>query len=131
MQAAGSLGGSGLPAQIGPSDARRTVNSNGATRSWPSKLASVRGLPRLAPIYAALILPAPVHSPDAAAGRVNISPWCLLIATVVGAIVLVSFAAALGRAGFPNQVVSASASPSVGWVSHPRHISMATSTRWA
>ncbi len=55
----------------------------------------------VAPIYAALILPAPVHSPDAAAGWVNISPWgtrCFLIAMAVGAIVLVGFSAALRRA---------------------------------
>mgnify|MGYP003577183868 FL=1 len=62
-------------------------------------LGLVAGL--VAPVYALLVLESPVHAHDAGELAVEISPWglrCLLIATIVGMFVLVSFAAALRRA---------------------------------
>ena len=53
------------------------------------------------PLYAALIAPAPVHSPEAGVPWVQISPFggrCLIVAAIVGVTALVSFAVALRHA---------------------------------
>jgi len=56
----------------------------------------------LAPaIYAAVVLPNPVHLPDAVPRWVDISPWgvrCFFIAVIVGAIALAGFTRILRRA---------------------------------
>ena len=62
-------------------------------------LAMVAGL--VTPIYALLVLESPVHAHDPGLQLVEISPWglrCLVIATIVGPFVLVTFTAALRRA---------------------------------
>ena len=62
-------------------------------------LAIVAGL--VTPIYALLVLESPVHTHDLGVPSVEISPWgvrCLVIATIVGLFVLVSFTVALRRA---------------------------------
>jgi hypothetical protein len=64
-----------------------------------ASLASIVGL--VAPLYAALILPHPVHAHDSALTAVEISPWglrCFIIATIVGVLALASFSGALRRA---------------------------------
>ena len=53
------------------------------------------------PIYALLVLESPLHTHDLGVPSVEISPWgvrCLVIATIVGLFVLVSFTVALRRA---------------------------------
>ena len=55
----------------------------------------------VAPVSALLVLESPVHAHDPGVVGVEISPWglrCLVIATIVGMFVLVSFAVALRRA---------------------------------
>jgi hypothetical protein len=62
-------------------------------------LALIVGL--VVPIYALLILPNPLHSHDPPMPWVEISPWglrCFVIATIVSALALVSFARALRSA---------------------------------
>jgi Negative regulator of sigma F len=61
-----------------------------------TSLALIAGL--VVPIYAALVLPHPLHSHDLPIPGVEISPWglrCFVIATIISVLALVSFAGAL------------------------------------